>query len=80
MKWDWLHKLLDCEPEPDSSAQKQHIERRIEVAREASQQADSQLEQSQKLRRESQFVGKTAKRVRAENNFTARVRRALEGQ
>lgn len=79
---EWLHKLLRCEPEYHPSPHQQKVERKTEEAKEAVRRADFQLEESKVIREESKAVGQTARKVRAENHFTARIRQSfgLEGR
>jgi hypothetical protein len=73
----WLHKLFGCEPEYDSSPHQEHVERKTEEAEKAVRHANFQLEESKAIREESKIVGQTAKKVRAENHFTSRIRQSF---
>jgi hypothetical protein len=76
----WFHNLFGCKPTYPSDTDQKHIEKKTEKAEEAVRDADKQLLESRRIQEEGKVVGQTAKRIRYENHFTARIRQSLEGR
>lgn len=77
---EWFHNTFGCHPEYPLPSDNKQLEQKRKEAEKASHQADEQLMESRRIREEGKVVGSHARQIRYENNFTARIRQALEGR